>query len=66
MEVTLTAASYRWRCPECEQEHFVSCITHYVSCPDCGCICKVARAEHRSRVDDGERGHRFVAQAALF
>jgi hypothetical protein len=66
MEVTLTAASYRWRCPECGQEHFVSCITHYVSCSDCGCICRVAGTEHRSQVDEGEPAHRVAAQAALF
>lgn len=73
MEVTLTAASYRWHCPECGQEHFVSAVTEYVSCPDCGCICTVAGAEHRTpgdssacdRADPG-RERWMPTQIALF
>ncbi len=68
MEVTLTAASYRWHCPECEQEHFVNAVTDYVSCPDCGCICTVSGAEHRSHGDEGEtrRAYQMPTQSALF
>lgn len=66
MEVKLTAASYRWRCPECGQEHFVGCVRSCVSCPDCGCICKVVGAEHRSQADDDKGRSRAPTQAHLF
>jgi len=67
MEVTLTAASYRWHCPECGQEHFVSAVTDCVSCPDCGCLCKVAGVQHQSNGDrQGHQHHKLPTQAFLF
>ncbi len=66
MEVKLTAASYRWRCPECGQEHFVGYVRSCVSCPHCGCICKVVGAEHRSEAHDAKGKPWAPTQAHLF
>lgn len=46
-EVTLKAASYRWVCPECGEEHFVAHVTNRVTCSACGSILEVGRVEHR-------------------
>jgi transcription initiation factor TFIIIB Brf1 subunit/transcription initiation factor TFIIB len=73
MEVTLVAASYRWHCPECGNEHFVRVVTECVSCQDCGCVCNVSGARHRSQgesaawdVANAGRERRVPTQTALF
>jgi Zn finger protein HypA/HybF involved in hydrogenase expression len=45
--VTLTAASYKWKCQECGETHYVSHVTKRVTCPRCGAIFEVDEPKHR-------------------
>ena len=56
-DVTLIAASYHWRCPECGQDHFERFVTERVTCPSCGSVFEVQSIEHRFREGDSKNGN---------
>lgn len=56
-DVTLIAASYHWRCPECGQDHFERFVAERVTCPACGSVFEVQSIEHRFREGDAKNGN---------
>ena len=64
-EVTLVAASYSWRCPECGQEHFERFVAERLTCSRCGSIFEVRSVEHRFRQEGAEGEGQEARQAAL-
>jgi predicted RNA-binding Zn-ribbon protein involved in translation (DUF1610 family) len=64
-DVTMIAASYSWRCPECGQEHFERFVAERLTCPGCGSIFAVRSVEHRFRQEGAKSEGQDAHQAAL-
>jgi len=45
----LTAASYRWHCPDCGRTNYEQTAVHRVHCPRCGGSFNTTRAEHNGQ-----------------